>query len=117
MVDNTTVLIPEPLIEQQIGYSLEELRRNLTYRGQTYQEFLELDNTNEEKYKKEVLTPQAEQQIKTSLILAEIAEAENLAVTMEELEINILQLKSQYTDPQMQAELDKQRLSATVYSQ
>ncbi len=42
VVDNTTVLIPEPLIEQQIGYSLEELRRNLTYRGQTYQEFLEL---------------------------------------------------------------------------
>ncbi len=28
-------------------------------------------------------------------------------MTMEELEINILQLKSQYTDPQMQAELDK----------
>lgn len=107
IVDKTPVSIPEPLLEQQIIYNLDELRRNLTYRGQTYQEFLEMDGTTEDKYKNEILRPQAEQQIKTSLILAEIAEKENLFVTPEELEIRIQQLKGQYQDQQMQSELDK----------
>lgn len=107
VADKSEVIIPEPLIEQQISYSLDELRRNLTYRGQTYQEFLKMDSTTDERYRKEVLAPQAQQQIKVSLILAEIAETESITVSPEELELRMQQLKSQYQDPEMRAELDK----------
>ena len=103
----STVAIPAVMIDQQAGHNLEEFKRNLTYRGQSYDEFLKSENTTEEKYKAEVLAPQAEKQVKTSLILAEIADAENLQITPEELEIRIQILKGQYQDPQMQAELDK----------
>lgn len=103
----STVAIPDIMIDQQAGHNLEEFKRNLTYRGQTYDEFLKSENTTEEKYKAEVLAPQAEKQVKTSLVLAEIADAENLQITPEELEIRIQMLKGQYQDPQMQEELDK----------
>lgn len=108
IVDKTTISLPESLVEQQMAQNLEELKRNLVYRGQTYEEFLKLDNTNDEKYQKNVLKPQAERQLKTSIVLSEIADKENLSVSPEELEMRITLLKGQYaSDAQMQAELDK----------
>lgn len=107
IVDKSTIILPDSMIEHQIEHSLEEFRRNLTYRGQTYQEFLDTEKTTDEKYRKEVLKPQAEKQVKGSLVLSEIAEAENIIVTPEELEVRMQVLKGQYQDPQMQTELDK----------
>lgn len=107
IADKSTVILPDSMLEHQVGHNLEELKRNLTYRGQTIQEFYEAENTTEEKYTDDVLKPQAEKQIKGSLILSEIAQAEGIVVTPEELEIRIQILKGQYKDPQMQAELDK----------
>lgn len=107
IVDKTSLKVPVPMIEHQAEHNLEETRRNLTYRGQTYQEFLDSEGLTDEQYKETILKPQAERQIKTSMILSEIAEAENLSVTPEELEIRIQILKGQYKDEKMQAELDK----------
>ncbi len=107
VVTKTTIVIPQPLIEQQADHNLESLKRELTYRSQTYEEFLKSEKTTEEKYKKDVLEPQAEQQIKTGLTISQIAEAENLQVTTDELDRHIQLLKGQYKDEAMQAELDK----------
>lgn len=51
--------------------------------------------------------PQAEQRMKASLVMAEIAEAEGLEVTQDEIDLRMQLLRGQYQDPQMQAELDK----------
>jgi trigger factor len=107
VVGKTKLEIPQSLIDQQVIYNLDEVRRNLTYRGQTMQEYLEAEGTTEEEFKKKELEPQAVQQIKTSLVLAEIAEKEGLDITKEELDLQVQALKTQYTDPNMQAELDK----------
>ena len=106
-VKDSEVELPPALIDQQLNFELEDLRRNLTYRGQTYQEFLDFEGTNEEAHKKDVLLPRATQQVKTAILLSEVAEAENIVVTPEELEIQMQVLKGQYTDPAMQAELEK----------
>lgn len=108
IVDKTDLAIPRPLIEDQAAHVLEEVRRNLNYRGQTYPEFLEAEGLTEETHKETILEPEAEKQVKTSLILSEIAKQEKLAVTPEELEVRIQLLKGQYQDTSMQAELDKQ---------
>jgi trigger factor len=104
--DKTTVDIPQAVIDQQVQYNVEEIRRSLTYGGQTYEEFLKVEGKTDEEYRKE-LEPKAREQIKASLILGEIAEAENLSVQPEELDLRIKMLKSQYQDQAMQAELDK----------
>lgn len=105
--DKTKVIVPQVLIDDQVERMLQDLKQNLTYRGQTFQEFLESEKTTEDAYKQDTLAPHAEERIKASLVLAEIAEAEKLEVTPEELEIRMQTLKGQYQDPQMQAELEK----------
>lgn len=108
IVDKSTVALPSALVDQQVVYNIDEVRRNLTYRGQTYEEFLKIEGTTEDAYRDDVVRPQAEEQLKTSIVLAEIAKKENVFVTPEELEIRMQLLKGQYaSDPQMQAELEK----------
>lgn len=103
----STVAIPESLIEEQIEALLRELRQNLVYRGQTFEEFLAAESKTEEEYRKAELRPKAEERVKAGLVLSEVAEVEDLRVLPEELDTRIAQLKTQYQDAAMQAELDK----------
>lgn len=103
----TKFAIPEVLINDQVERLMQELKQNLTYRGQTLQEFLEMESTTEDKYRKATMYPRAEERVRASLVLAEIADQAKLHITPEELEIRIQVLKGQYTDPAMQSELDK----------
>lgn len=102
----TKVQLPEVLVEDQVKHNIVELKRNLTYRGQTFEEFLKSEGLSEDEYKKQA-APKAAEQITISLTLAEIADKENLTIENDELESRIQSLKGQYSDPAMQAELDK----------
>ncbi len=105
--DKSKAAIPEILINDQVERLLSDLRQNLVYRGQTLPEFLEQEGKTEEQYRTAVLTPQAKERVKASLVLAEIAEQENLSVTPEELEVQLQIRKDQYKDPEMQEQLSK----------
>lgn len=100
------VEIPKTLIDEQIIRLEEDEKRNLTYRGQTWQEHLKQEGITEEQHR-ERHRPEAEERVKAGLVLSEIAEQEKLQVTPEELEIRIQILKGQYKDAAMQEELDK----------
>lgn len=99
--------IPDVLIDEQEQRLLDEFKQNLTYRGQTIAEFLADKDMNEEEYRKNELRPQAEERVKASIVLSEIADQENIQVTPEELEIRLQVLKGQYQDTKMQEELNK----------
>lgn len=99
--------MPDELIDEHIERLFREVKQNLTYRGQTIKEFLDEKSMAEDEYREQELRPQAEERVKASIVLAEIADQENIQLTPEELEIRIQVLKGQYKDPQMQAELDK----------
>ncbi len=99
--------VPEVMVEDQIERMLRDVQQNLMYRGQTFQEMLEIEGKSEEQYKKDVLRPQAEERVRASLVLSEIAEREKVVVTPEELEIRMQILKGQYQDPKMLEELNK----------
>jgi len=106
IADKSSVAIPEVLIDEQIDRMEQEERQNLMYRGQTWQEHLEGEGVTEEEHRKN-LAKDAELRVKAGLILSEIAEAEKLTVTPEEVEIRVQLMKGQYPDPQMQAEINK----------
>ncbi len=106
LADKTIVSIPKALVEEQIDKIEETERQNLVYRGQTWEEHLKEEDVTAEAHR-EQKRPEAEKGIRASLMLAEIAEAEGLEVTPEELEIRMQLLKGQYTDPSMQEELNK----------
>jgi trigger factor len=101
-----TADIPKALIEEEIDRMEEEEKRNLVYRGQTWQEHLESEGKTDEQHR-EGLRESAETRVKTGLVLGEVAEAEKITVDEKELTARIAELKKQYTDKQMQSELDK----------
>ena len=98
--------IPTVLIDEEIDRMELEEKRNLIYRGQTWNEHLESEGKTDEQHR-EGLRESAEARVKTGLVLGEIAEVEKLNVTDAELDAHITELKKQYTDKQMQAELSK----------
>ena len=102
----STVAIPPALINEEIDRMEEEEKRNIVYRGQTWQEHLDEEGIDAEQHH-EKQRPGAEVRVKAGLILGEISEAEKITVTPEELEIRIQLLKGQYTDQATLAELDK----------
>ncbi|HET7302050.1 MAG TPA: trigger factor [Candidatus Saccharimonadales bacterium] len=98
--------LPKSLIEEQIERILADQRQNIMYRGMTWPEFLESEGKTEDEYR-ESLREDAETRVKAGIVLSEVAEAEKLTVTNEELEVQIQLLKGRYPDEKMQAELDK----------
>lgn len=106
LAEKTQAEIPQELVNQQLDHNIEEIRRNLTQRGQTWQEYLKSLNKTENDFRKDN-EPNARNQIKTSLALSEIAEKEQLTIQPEELDLRIKLLKGQYKDNSMHTELDK----------
>ena len=106
IADKSTVDIPPALVDSEMDHLEEEEKRNVAYRGQTWQEHLDQEGVTAEAHR-EQKREAAEQRIQAGLLLGEVAEREQINVTPEELEIRIQLLKGQYTDPAMQAELDK----------
>ncbi len=104
--NKSNVDVPKVLVDDQIDRMEQEERQNLTYRGQTWEEHLTEEGVSADLHK-EQKRPQAEERIKASLVMAEIAEAEGLDVSAEELDARMDQLKSQYQDPKMLEELNK----------
>ncbi len=106
LAEKTKVALPKSMVDEQIQKIEDGERQNLVYRGQTWEEHLKEEGVTAEEHA-EQKRPEAEKTIKASLLLAEIAQAEELDVTSEELDLRIKLLKGQYADEAMQAELDK----------
>ncbi len=106
IVTKTKMSVPEPLVEDQLDRLEQDERQNLLYRGQTWEEHLKDEDVTAEEHRAKKRA-EAEERVKTGLVLAEIAEKEKLEVTPEELEVRIQLLKGQYQDSATQAELDK----------
>ncbi len=102
----TTVAIPKSLIDEEIDRHEADERQNITYRGQTWEEHLKEEGVTEEEHR-EKQRPAAELRVKAGLLLSEIAEAEKIDVTPEELDLQLNLLRGKYTDPTMLAELEK----------
>ncbi len=106
IAEKSTVAIPQSLIEEEIDRMEDEEKRNIAYRGQTWQEHLKQEGLTAEAHREQKREP-AGLRVKAGLMLGEIAEQERVTVTPQELEIRMQLLKGQYPDPTMQAELDK----------
>ena len=100
------IAMPDSLVEQEIDRMDEEEKRNLMYRGQTWQEHLKAEGKTEEEHR-ESHREQAALRVKTGIALGEVAEKEGVRVSQEEFDARLSELKKQYTDQQMLAELEK----------
>ncbi len=105
IASKSKLAVSESMIDEQLERAEDEERKNLAFRGQTWQEHLDNEGVTEEQHRAQN-RPAAEESIKTGLILAEIAEVEGIMFTPDEVAMRIELLKGQYTDPSMRAQLD-----------
>jgi trigger factor len=103
----TKVVMPESIITEQMDSLDKEFKQSLSRRGETFEDYLANNLLTEPEYREKELRPLAEERLKIGFTLSEIAEAEGITVTPDELSIRLQVLKNQYTDAKMQAELDK----------
>lgn len=115
IVAKAHVDIPEALIDDQLSQMEEEERRNLSHRGQTWQEHLTEEGITADQHRQRH-RPQATERVKAGLILSEIAAAEKIEVSPEEVESRLQNLKAQYKDAAMQVQLDKPEAKRDITS-
>ena len=98
ITDEVEMKVPEKMIERQLDYFVQELESSLRMQGLTKEMFFEYTSTTEEKYKKE-RRAQAEDAVKTSLVLESIIEKENLGVTDKDIDAKIEEIAAMYGQP------------------
>ena len=108
VVDNASIEIPEVMVTERIKVMVEDLGRNLSQQGMTFEQYYQFTNSTEE-VMHERLRPQATENVKTDLVLEAIAKAEGIEVTEDEVNEEIKKLSEQY---KQDAQLLKQSLIA-----
>ncbi|NLW45944.1 MAG: trigger factor [Firmicutes bacterium] len=94
-VENAEVEAPETLVKREMDELLHRFEYNLAYQGLNLQQYLEYSKkTNEEVL--EDFRPEAVKRVRTDLVLSNIAQAENLEVTDEELNEKLAELAERY---------------------
>jgi len=106
LADKTKADIPDSLIENEIDRMEAEERQNLVYRGQTWEEHLTAEGVTNEQHR-ERQRDLATTRVKSGLMLGEVAEKEGVTVDDKEVDAQLNMLRAQYSDPAMQAELEK----------
>ena len=117
VIKESSVAIPKILIDDQIDRIESEERRNIVYKGQTWEEHLAEEKVTAEEHR-EQKRPQAEERVKAGFLLGEIAEVEKLDVNPEELQMRLTQLRKQHkTDQKMIEEIEKPENQRNIAAQ
>ena len=118
VVDKCKFTTPPKLLERVTEQMRNDFEQNLVYRGMTLDQYLDQSGQTKEEFEKTELLENAERRARTSLVLTEIAEAEKLQVSREELDMRLQMLKGQYQqDEKMQEELEKPESRRDIASQ
>jgi len=101
VVENAEVDIPEAMIEAQVENQINDFAQRLQYQGMNLDMYLQYTGSNLEAMKAQ-FKPQAEKQVKGSLVIEAVMKAEGIVATDEELEMEFVDMSKKYN-----MELDK----------
>jgi len=106
-VENAKVSVPEKLVEQEVDSMFEQFTGNLSRQGLSFDLYQQFTGKGEAELKAEMKSD-AENKIKTSFVLGEIAEVEKVEVTEADIDAEVKELATMYN---MTEEGIKQRIS------
>ncbi len=107
--------VPQSMLRGQIDKLRQEMVQSLEQQGQTIADYAKNQGKSEADVDKEI-EDEARRRLELALVLTEVAKAEQIQVTREDIEAEIELLKGQYTDPQMQKELASPETREEVYN-
>lgn len=94
-VEACEVEVPAAMINDQADRMLQDFAQRLQYQGMDINTYMQYTGGTPESFR-ESMKPQAEKQLKTTLVLEAIAKAENVEVTDEEVNDRIVEMAKQY---------------------
>jgi len=95
LCENVEVEIPEPMVHGQIHQMIHEFEQNLAYQGMTLEQYKQILNIDD-KALHEQFEASAVKDIKLKLALEQVLKAENIEVTMDEINARIDELATTY---------------------
>ncbi len=100
IIEGATMDIPEPMIDSQVSQMAEDFAQRVKYQGLSIEQYFQFTGMDAKKFM-ESLRPQAVKRIQSRLVLEAVAKAENIEVSEEELEKELIQMAAMY---QMEAD-------------
>ena len=107
VVENAKLSVPEKLVEQEVDSMFEQFTGNLSRQGLSFDLYQQFTGKGEAELKAEMKSD-AENKIKTSFVLGEIAEVEKVEVTDADIDAEVKELATMYN---MTEEGIKKRIS------
>jgi len=102
LVGKTDFVVPQPLIDDQVGALKAEFNQNLTARGQKMEDFLKEGKFKDEaEWEKKELVPNAEKRVRAGLVVTKLAELEQINVSKEEVQARINAMQTQFSDQKL----------------
>lgn len=115
LVKKSKFSLPDVLVADQLTMLEQDFNQNLVYRGITQKEYIEQEGFKDaDEWREKELKPQAERRVSVGIVLAEVAEKEDLKVSNEELQARIQLYKQQYA--QQSAQFDQPDMQREVAS-
>ena len=103
VVEDSEMEIPEAMLQTQQKQMVDEFAQRITMQGLSMEQYFQFTGTNYQQMAEQV-KPQAEERIRTRLVLEAVAKAENIEATEEDYEEELKTMAEVY-----QMELDKVR--------
>ena len=85
VADAITCDIPDAMIDAQAQYLVENLARQIQSQGLSFEQYMQMTNTDPEKLKADAMEP-AQKQVRMDLAVAAIIKEENIEVTEEDID-------------------------------
>jgi trigger factor len=95
IMDESEMEIPEAMIDSQVRTMLNDFANRMAGQGLSMQQYMKFTQTTPESLKEQT-KPEAEKRIRSSLVLEEIAKAENVEVSEEEMNEELEKMAKRY---------------------
>jgi trigger factor len=102
---NVEVEIPEAMINREIDNMLRDLEMRLKYQGLDLNTYYQYTNSSEAQMK-DYMKENAEKKVKTELVIAEVAKAEEIVATEEEIKERATEVAKQYGGEDLEKTVD-----------
>lgn len=95
IIENSTMEIPEPMIETQVNQMAEDFAQRISQQGLSVEQYFQFTGMDSRKFV-ESLRPQALKRIQSRLVLEAIVKAESIEVSEEELDKELTEMATMY---------------------
>ncbi|MDR0955613.1 MAG: trigger factor [Candidatus Nomurabacteria bacterium] len=118
LTEKSDVEAPEILVDDQAKIIERDFTQNLSYRGQTLEQFLQSQNyKNRDDWLQKDVRPAAEKRVKQSLVLGELSRRQNIVATDQEIDAERDQILQRHTDPKLRAQFQSEEARRSLANQ